>query len=77
MEISRGDKPAYLHGCEIKSGWRPGYEVKCHSLIMKPPHSDSLQPRNIDHFSMAPKTSIYMGRFEYEPIIPLDKLTAR
>ena len=20
--------PAFLHGCEIKSGWRPGYEVR-------------------------------------------------
>ena len=20
--------PAFLHGCKIKSGWRPGYEVR-------------------------------------------------
>ena len=27
LSRSRGEKPAFLYGCEIKSGWRPGYEV--------------------------------------------------
>ena len=33
VEISQG-KLTYLHGCEIKSGWRPGYEVtyKLHNI---------------------------------------------
>ena len=31
LSCSRGEKSGFLHGCEIKSGWRPRYEVMVES----------------------------------------------
>ena len=51
---------AYLHGCEIKSGWRPGYEVMLPSCLPCPQRFPAVN--HCQHDSPPPHQTIAAGQ---------------